>query len=77
MFKALVNDKHWVTASSFTALKQAASRVANNDFNTFDEMKVYWTHNDPNMGEPRKEPIVYQRWNKKSPNNKITRGSWH
>ena len=57
-----------------TELKRKASRIANNYFSTYDEIKV----NVHDIGKCENTmQLTYRRFNKKAPNNTIVYGSWN
>ena len=65
MFTAEINGKT-ITAKTVSELKRKASTIANNRFDVIDTMKVI-------SGE---RILTLKRFNKKYPNNTITRGKW-
>ena len=70
----LVNDKRILSASSLSQLKRLASRYANNDYRSIDEMRV--TVHDVRRCE-NTDIFRFTRINKVCPNNTIKRGVWH
>lgn len=73
-YHGLVNDKRILIASSLSQLKRLASRYANNDYRSIDEMRV--TVHDVRHCE-NTDIVRFTRINKVCPNNTIKRGVWH
>lgn len=61
-----------ITAATLPSLKAKASRLCNGYFNTADRIEVKYT------GEivTTEYLVTFHRYNKKSPDNTITRGQW-
>lgn len=73
-YHGLVNDKRILIASSLSQLKRLASRYANNDYRSIDEMRV--TVHDVRRCE-NTDIFRFTRINKVYPNNTIARGVWY
>lgn len=73
-YHGLVNNERVLIASSLSQLKRLASRWANNDFHSVDEMivTVYNVKRCENTNIFR-----FTRINKVCPNNTIKRGMWN
>lgn len=67
MFIAIINNKT-IKAKTLSQLKRLASIEANKNYNTYDEFYL--------LSAPGFPPILFTRYNKKSPNNEIIRGQW-
>ena len=64
---AVINGK-FIKAQTMSQLKRLASIEANKNYKTIDYMYV--------LRMIGFEPIIYTRFNKKTPNNEIIRGDW-
>ena len=73
-YHGLVNNKRIFIANSLSQLKRLASRYANNDYRSIDEMRV--TVHDVMRCE-NTDIFRFTRINKVCPNNTIKRGVWH
>ena len=73
-YHGLVNNKRVLTASSLSQLKRLASRWANNDFHSVDEM-IVTVHNVQRCENT--DIFWFTRINKVCPNNTIKRGMWN
>lgn len=73
-YHGLVNDKRILIASSLSQLKRLASRYANNDYRSIDEMRV--TVHDVRRCV-NTDIFRITRINNVCPNNTIKRGAWH
>lgn len=67
MIEAIINGKT-IKAKTISQIKRLASIEANKNFKTIDYMYV--------LRIKGVEPLIYTRFNKKTPNNKIIRGEW-
>ena len=72
-YHGIVNGKRLIFANSISQLKRLASIHANNTFNPIDTLDVV-LHNV--YACENVEIYHFKRFNKVSPNNTITRGSW-
>lgn len=73
-YHGLVNNERVLIASSLSQLKRLASRYANNDYRSIDEMRV--TVHDVRRCE-NTDIFRLIRINKVCPNNTIKRGAWN
>ena len=73
-YHGLVNNERVLIASSLSQLKRLASRYANNDYHSTDEMRV--TIHDVRCCE-NTDIFRLIRINKVCPNNTIKRGAWN
>ena len=73
-YHGLVNNERFLSASSLSQLKRLASRYANNDYRSIDEMRV--TIHDVRRCE-NTDIFWLTRINKVCPNNTIKRGAWN
>ena len=73
-YHVLVNNERVLIASSLSQLKRLASRYANNDYRSIDEMRV--TVQDVRRCE-NTDIFRLIRINKVCPNNTIKRGAWN
>jgi len=64
---AIINGKR-ITAKTLTQIKRLASIEANKNYKTYDEFYL--------LSAPGFPPMLFTRYNKKSPNNTIIRGEW-
>lgn len=63
-----------IKANNMTTLERLASRIANNYFNSIDEMIVDYEDLEGNIFEQGR--MKYIRRNQKYPNGTIIRGKW-
>lgn len=73
-YHGLVNNERILIASSLSQLKRLASRWANNDFHSVDEM-IVTVHNVQRCENT--DIFRFTRINKVCPNNTIKRGMWN
>ena len=68
MLTAIIYGKT-IQAKTFTQLKRLVSREANKKCKQYDEFYL--------LSAPGVPPLLFTRYNKKSPNNTIIRGEWN